>query len=73
MKLGLHYWNFTIPGDPALIAATLGESARIADQAGFSSFTVMDHYFQMEGMARLTSRCSRVTRRSASSPRRPSV
>jgi len=25
MKLGLHYWNFTIPGDPALIAATLGE------------------------------------------------
>jgi F420-dependent oxidoreductase-like protein len=52
MRLGLHYWNFTTPGDPALIAATLGDSARIAEQAGFSSFTVMDHYFQMEGVAR---------------------
>jgi F420-dependent oxidoreductase-like protein len=26
----------------------LAETARIADQAGISSFTVMDHYFQME-------------------------
>jgi F420-dependent oxidoreductase-like protein len=48
MKLGLHYCNFSIPADPALIAPTLARTARIADQAGFSSFTVMDHYFQME-------------------------
>jgi F420-dependent oxidoreductase-like protein len=49
MKLGLHYWNFSTPADPAAIAPTLAETASIAEQAGFSSFTVMDHYFQMEG------------------------
>jgi F420-dependent oxidoreductase-like protein len=51
MKLGLHYWNFSTPADPATIAPTLAETARIAEQAGVSSFTLMDHYFQMEGMA----------------------
>jgi F420-dependent oxidoreductase-like protein len=49
MRLGLHYWNYSTPADPAAIAPTLAETARIADQAGVSSFTVMDHYFQMEG------------------------
>ncbi len=48
MRLGLHYWNYSTPSDPAKIAATLAETARIAEQAGVSSFTVMDHYFQME-------------------------
>jgi F420-dependent oxidoreductase-like protein len=48
VKLGLHYWNYSIPSDPAEMAATLGETARIADEAGFSGFSVMDHYFQME-------------------------
>jgi F420-dependent oxidoreductase-like protein len=51
MKIGLHYWNYSTPADPAAIAPTLAETARIADQAGVSSFTVMDHYFQMDGMA----------------------
>jgi F420-dependent oxidoreductase-like protein len=51
VKLGLHYWNYSTPDDPAMIAPTLGETARIAEQAGVSSFTVMDHYFQMEGAA----------------------
>ena len=50
---GLHYWNYSTPTDPALITPTLTRSAAIADQAGFSSFTVMDHYFQMEGMAQV--------------------
>ena len=60
MKLGLHYWNYSQPADPALIAPTLGEAARIADQGGVASFTVMDHYFQMETpRARPTSRCWR--------------
>jgi F420-dependent oxidoreductase-like protein len=53
VKLGLHYWNYSTPTDPALITPTLTRSAAIADQAGFSSFTVMDHYFQMEGMAQV--------------------
>ncbi|MEV4133959.1 LLM class F420-dependent oxidoreductase [Dactylosporangium sp. NPDC049742] len=51
MKLGLHYWNFSTPADPAAIAPTLKETALIAEQAGVASFTVMDHYFQMDGMA----------------------
>ncbi|HEV7897344.1 MAG TPA: LLM class F420-dependent oxidoreductase [Planosporangium sp.] len=51
MKIGLHYWNFSTPADPTAIVPTLAETARIAEQAGFSSFTVMDHYFQMEAMA----------------------
>ncbi|MGC4745897.1 LLM class F420-dependent oxidoreductase [Micromonospora sp. DT201] len=51
MKLGLHYWSFSIPADPPAIAPTLAETATIADQAGVASFTVMDHFFQMEAVA----------------------
>ncbi|MEV6930695.1 LLM class F420-dependent oxidoreductase [Dactylosporangium sp. NPDC051485] len=52
MKLGLHYWNFAKPTpEPAAIAPTLRETALIAEQSGVSAFTVMDHYFQMEGSA----------------------
>jgi F420-dependent oxidoreductase-like protein len=48
VKLGLHYWNYSTPSDPAAIAGTLAETARVADQAGFSVLSVMDHYFQMD-------------------------
>jgi F420-dependent oxidoreductase-like protein len=48
MRLGLHYWNYSTPSDPTQIAPTLAETAKVAEQAGFSTFTVMDHYFQME-------------------------
>jgi F420-dependent oxidoreductase-like protein len=48
VRIGLHYWNYSTPADPARIAATLGETARVAEQAGFSGFSVMDHYLQME-------------------------
>jgi len=41
VKLGLHYWNYSTPSDPTKIAATLAETARVAEQAGVSSFTVM--------------------------------
>jgi F420-dependent oxidoreductase-like protein len=51
MRLGLHYWNFSRPAEPAAMAGALGETARIAEQAGISSFTVMDHFFQMEAYA----------------------
>lgn len=51
MKVGLHYWNYSTPAEPTAIAPTLARTARIAEEAGFSSFTVMDHFFQMEGMA----------------------
>jgi F420-dependent oxidoreductase-like protein len=48
VRLGLHYWNYSRPSDPTKIAPTLAETARIAEQAGISTFTVMDHFFQME-------------------------
>ena len=48
MRLGLHYWTYSIPSDPTRIAPTLAETARVAEQAGFATFTVMDHWFQME-------------------------
>ncbi|WP_040805347.1 LLM class F420-dependent oxidoreductase [Nocardia concava] len=48
MELGLHYWNYSTPAEPGRIASTLAATARIAEQAGFTQFTVMDHYFQME-------------------------
>jgi F420-dependent oxidoreductase-like protein len=48
MRLGLHYWTYSTPPEPARIAPTLAEAARVAEQAGFATFTVMDHWFQME-------------------------
>ena len=51
MRLGLHYWNYSTPAESAAIAPTLAQTARIAEEAGVSSFTVMDHYFQMEAVA----------------------
>jgi alkanesulfonate monooxygenase SsuD/methylene tetrahydromethanopterin reductase-like flavin-dependent oxidoreductase (luciferase family) len=51
MGLGLHYWNFTAPGDPQRIADTLAAAAKTAEQAGFAEFSVMDHYFQIEQRA----------------------
>jgi len=51
MKLGLHYWSFSNPADPATIAPTLAEAAATAEQAGLASFTVMDHFFQMDAVA----------------------
>jgi F420-dependent oxidoreductase-like protein len=51
MQLGIHFVNFTLPGAPASLAWTLAETARIAEDGGATTFTVMDHWFQMEMMA----------------------
>ncbi|TYC02414.1 LLM class F420-dependent oxidoreductase [Micromonospora sp. WP24] len=51
MKLGLHYWTYTTPPEPELIAPTLARTAQVAEAGGFASFTVMDHFFQMEAVA----------------------
>ncbi len=48
MELGIHFPDYTIPGEPATIAPTLAAAARTADDAGYALFTVMDHWFQME-------------------------
>ena len=48
MRLGIHYANFSHPGDATAIAPRLAETARVADQGGVTLFSVMDHWFQME-------------------------
>ncbi len=47
MRIGLQVPNFTWPGGPAHIASKLAEIARAADDAGFYSLWVMDHFFQI--------------------------
>jgi F420-dependent oxidoreductase-like protein len=48
MLLGLHYSNFTHPDWTTRLEDRLTETAQVADEAGVSLFTVMDHWFQME-------------------------
>jgi F420-dependent oxidoreductase-like protein len=47
MKIGLQIPNFTWPGGPAGIHSRLAEIAGTADDAGFASLWVMDHFFQI--------------------------
>jgi F420-dependent oxidoreductase-like protein len=47
MKLGLYCNHFTWPGGEAAIRSGFAELAREAEAAGFSSFWVMDHFFQL--------------------------
>lgn len=47
MKIGLQVSNFTWPDGPAGIAPRLANIARTAEDAGFQSLWVMDHYFQI--------------------------
>jgi F420-dependent oxidoreductase-like protein len=54
MKIGLQTPNFTWPGGPAAIGTKLAEIARAAESAGFASFWVMDHFFQIGGRDRST-------------------
>ncbi len=50
MKLGLQISSFTWPGGPEAIAPTLGRIARQADDVGFDSVWVMDHFFQIRSV-----------------------
>jgi F420-dependent oxidoreductase-like protein len=47
MKIGLQVPNFTWPGGPGEIRGKLAQVARTADESGFSSLWVMDHFFQI--------------------------
>jgi F420-dependent oxidoreductase-like protein len=47
MKIGLQIPSFTWPGGPAALAGKLAEIARSAEDAGFASVWVMDHFFQI--------------------------
>jgi F420-dependent oxidoreductase-like protein len=52
VKLGLQIRSFTWPGGPAAIAETLGRIVRTADEVGFDSIWVMDHFIQIRGVGR---------------------
>jgi F420-dependent oxidoreductase-like protein len=47
MKIGLQIVRFNWPGSPDNIGAKLAVIAQAADEAGFASLWVMDHFFQI--------------------------
>jgi F420-dependent oxidoreductase-like protein len=51
MELGIHFIDF-LPGDPAAQGPTLVATAKAAEDAGATMFTLADHLFQMEGLGR---------------------
>ena len=50
MKVGLQISSFTWPGGPEAIGPTLARVVRQADDVGFDSIWVMDHFFQIRGV-----------------------
>ncbi len=50
MKFGLQINSFTWPGGTSEIGPTLARVTRAADDAGFDSIWVMDHFFQIRGV-----------------------
>ena len=50
MKFGLQISSFTWPGGGAEIGPTLARVVRTADDVGFDSIWVMDHFFQIRGV-----------------------
>jgi F420-dependent oxidoreductase-like protein len=49
MKLGLQISAFTWPGGAAQLGSTFARVVQAADDAGFSSIWVMDHFWQIRG------------------------
>jgi F420-dependent oxidoreductase-like protein len=52
MKVGLQISSFTWPGGPEAIGPTLARIVRGADDVGFDSIWVMDHFFQIRSVGR---------------------
>ncbi len=52
MKFGLQISSFTWPGGAAELGPTLSRVVRAADDAGFDSIWVMDHFFQIRGVGK---------------------
>jgi F420-dependent oxidoreductase-like protein len=53
MKLGLQISSFTWPGGTTAIAPTLQRIVQTADEVGFDSIWVMDHFFQIRSVGRV--------------------
>jgi F420-dependent oxidoreductase-like protein len=50
VKIGMQLNRFDYPGGTPAIGPTLARVAREADEAGFDSIWVMDHFFQIRGL-----------------------
>ena len=50
MKASVQVANFTWPGGDAAIGSSLRTVASAAEEAGFDTLWVMDHFFQLEPM-----------------------
>ena len=50
MRAGLQVPYFTWPSGSASLGQTFGDVAKRAEDAGFYSFWVMDHFFQLPGL-----------------------
>ena len=53
MKVGIQIPSFTWPGGPEAIGPTLARVARQADDVGFDSIWVMDHFFQIRAVGKI--------------------
>jgi F420-dependent oxidoreductase-like protein len=53
MKVGLQISSFSWPGGASEIGPTLARIARAADDAGFDSIWVMDHFFQIRSVGQV--------------------
>jgi F420-dependent oxidoreductase-like protein len=53
MKFGLQIPSFSWPGGPEAIGPTLARVAAQADEIGFDSIWVMDHFFQIRSVGRV--------------------
>jgi F420-dependent oxidoreductase-like protein len=47
VKIGLQIYSFSWPGGPEAIGPTLARSVQTADEVGFDSIWVMDHFWQI--------------------------
>jgi len=52
VKIGLQIPSFTWPGGDAAIGRTLARVTETADDVGFDSLWVMDHFYQIRGVGR---------------------
>ena len=53
MKVGLQVPSFTWSGGPARLAPVLQRIGQTAEEAGFASLWVMDHFFQIQGVGQV--------------------
>lgn len=49
-RFGMQLPSFSFPGSPAPLFETVKRIARNAEAAGFDSFWVMDHFYQIRGV-----------------------